>query len=281
MATLQQKCAVTCSEATRAQDFAIQLNAFAEEFDHRLAAALPRAKQTDLADAMSYAVLGKAKRFRAFLVHTAFQFVNADREAAWTIGCAVELVHAASLVLDDMPSMDAAAVRRQKPALHHRYGEGLALVTAMSLVMGAFELLAGNLLDLSAKQKCALSGRLAACCGAAGMAAGQAIDLAGGVSSISQKTSPLTGFCWEAAGIVKGQSAGECAAMYAFGEHLGHLFQMRDDDLDSNGMVAERTDLFHEQSTEDLLLGLPVHAMGMERQHELRQLIDWIVERNR
>ncbi len=142
----------------------------------------------DLAEAMRYAVLDGGKRLRPLLVLAAHEAVqslaqadapgHADAEAALRAACAVELIHAYSLVHDDMPCMDNDVLRRGKPTVHVQYGEALALLAGDALQALAFELLTpgdGSVPDALQARLCRL---LAHASGANGMAGGQAIDLA-------------------------------------------------------------------------------------------------------
>jgi farnesyl diphosphate synthase len=95
-----------------------------------------------LGEAMRYAVLDGGKRLRPLLVLAACQAVGGNQEAALRAGCAVELIHAYSLVHDDMPCMDNDVLRRGKPTVHVKYGEARALLAGDALQALAFELLA-------------------------------------------------------------------------------------------------------------------------------------------
>jgi farnesyl diphosphate synthase len=134
-----------------------------------------------LGEAMRYAVLDGGKRLRPLLVWAAAEAVDGLQPAAVRAGCAVELIHAYSLVHDDMPCMDNDVLRRGKPTVHVQFGEASALLAGDALQALAFELLvpepdqAGGMPDALQARLCRLLGRAA---GAQGMAGGQAIDLA-------------------------------------------------------------------------------------------------------
>ncbi len=137
------------------------------------------AHPVQLHEAMRYAVLGGGKRVRPLLVHAAGEALGAPAGALDCAACAVELVHAYSLVHDDLPCMDDDVLRRGRPTVHVRYGEALAMLVGDALQALAFEALAaapGH--GASAAASAAMVAELARAAGSAGMAGGQAIDLA-------------------------------------------------------------------------------------------------------
>jgi farnesyl diphosphate synthase len=148
----------------------------------RLAQLLPAALGTDalsrLHEAMRYAVLGAGKRVRPLLVHAAGSLTGAPAAALASAGCAVELIHAYSLVHDDLPCMDNDVLRRGKPTVHVAYGEALAMLVGDALQALAFRAVAdcadSGVSTASVVRMCA---DLADAAGSVGMAGGQAIDL--------------------------------------------------------------------------------------------------------
>ncbi len=136
-----------------------------------------------LVEAMRYAVLDGGKRLRPLLVLAAHEAVGgstqvASHNAALRAACAVELIHAYSLVHDDMPCMDNDVLRRGKPTVHVQFGEASALLAGDALQALAFELLTPLDGSVPSKTQAKLCGLLARAAGSAGMAGGQAIDLA-------------------------------------------------------------------------------------------------------
>jgi farnesyl diphosphate synthase len=132
-----------------------------------------------LGDAMRYAVLGGGKRLRPLLVLAAGEAVGGSDAAALRAACATELIHAYSLVHDDLPSMDNDVLRRGKPTVHVRFGEAGALLAGDALQALAFELLTPD--DepaVTPRMQATLCRLLARAAGSQGMAGGQAIDLA-------------------------------------------------------------------------------------------------------
>jgi farnesyl diphosphate synthase len=208
----------------------------------------------ELVEAMRYAVLDGGKRLRPLLVMAAFEAVATPGdssgveaalregfEAALRAACAVELIHAYSLVHDDMPCMDNDVLRRGKPTVHVQFGEASALLAGDALQALAFELLTptdGTVDPVVQARLCALLARAA---GSAGMAGGQAIDLA----SVGQRLSEhqlremhqaKTGALLQGS-VVMGAQCGKpdataLRALDAYGAAIGLAFQVVDDILD-------------------------------------------------
>ena len=190
--------------------------------------------------AMRYGVLDGGKRVRPLLVLAAAQAVGGQREAALRAACAVELIHAYSLVHDDMPCMDNDVLRRGKPTVHVRFGEAQAMLAGDAMQALAFEVLtpeAGVEPALQARL-CSLLARSA---GHAGMAGGQAIDLASIGMPLDEGTlrnmhHRKTGALLQAS-VLMGAACGEVgadvwAALGDYGDALGLAFQVVDDILD-------------------------------------------------
>ena len=228
--------------------------------------------------AMRYSVLDGGKRLRPLLVLAACHAVGGLREAAMRAACAVELIHAYSLVHDDMPCMDNDVLRRGKPTVHVQYGEAQAMLAGDAMQALAFEVLTPPVDDTAAGDSVAvpptlqarLCSLLARAAGHAGMAGGQAIDLA----SIGQ---PLdehvlrdmhhrkTGALLQAS-VLMGAACGPVspstwAALSAYGDALGLAFQVVDDILDVTqasetlGKTAGK-DLYNNKPTYVTVLGL-------------------------
>lgn len=196
----------------------------------------------DLGHAMRYAVLDGGKRLRPLLVLAAAQAVQGLPQAALRAACAVELIHAYSLVHDDMPCMDNDTLRRGKPTVHVRFGEAQALLAGDALQALAFELLTpADQTTISAQVQARLCHLLARAAGAQGMAGGQAIDLAS-VGKILDETSLRTmhrlktGALLEGS-VMMGAACGQvdpaaAQALLHYGQSLGLAFQVVDDVLD-------------------------------------------------
>ena len=161
-------------------DFQSWIAAHQVRFEDVLRELLPRAAVAPqrLHEAMRYAVLDGGKRVRPLLVFAAGELVGADVARLNIVAAAVELIHAYSLVHDDMPCMDDDVLRRGKPTCHVQYDEATALLVGDSLQTLAFQLLAEHRLSDNAQRQLDMIKLLAIASGSRGMAGGQAIDLA-------------------------------------------------------------------------------------------------------
>jgi farnesyl diphosphate synthase len=194
-----------------------------------------------LGEAMRYAVLDGGKRLRPLLVLAACEAVHGNAEAGLRAACAVELIHAYSLVHDDMPCMDNDVLRRGKPTVHVKYGEAQALLAGDALQALAFELLAPEHSAIPAGVQASLCRLLARAAGHAGMAGGQAIDLASiGVRldepQLREMHRRKTGSLLQAS-VLMGAACGAAdtevhSALGDYGAALGLAFQVVDDMLD-------------------------------------------------
>ena len=194
-----------------------------------------------LGEAMRYAVLDGGKRLRPLLVLAACEAVEGNQEAALRAACAVELIHAYSLVHDDMPCMDNDVLRRGKPTVHVKFGQAQALLAGDALQALAFELLAPEGAGVAASIQASLCRLLARAAGHAGMAGGQAIDLASVGCALTEaqlremhrrKTGALL-----QGSVMMGAACGKPAApaqsaLTAYGAAVGLAFQVVDDILD-------------------------------------------------
>jgi farnesyl diphosphate synthase len=223
-----------------------------------------------LGEAMRYAVLDGGKRLRPLLVLAASEAVGGNDEAALRAACAVELIHAYSLVHDDMPCMDNDVLRRGKATVHVKYGQAQALLAGDALQALAFELLAPEGPAIPAPVQAALCRLLARAAGHAGMAGGQAIDLASVGRSLSEgelremhrrKTGALlqgSVMMGAACGVVEPAAL---SALARYGAAVGLAFQVVDDILDVTadsatlGKTAGK-DAAHAKPTYVSLLGL-------------------------
>jgi farnesyl diphosphate synthase len=210
----------------------------------------PEASQPErrLIAAMRHATLGGGKRLRPFLVRAAAALGPAEPAAVLRVGAAIELVHAYSLVHDDLPAMDDADTRRGRPACHVAFDEATAILAGDALQALAFEALARPDWPADADLRAELVAGLARAAGAAGMCGGQALDLAAeGVAldepSITRlqalKTGALIAFACEAGARLAGLDAERRRLVADFAGALGLAFQIKDDLLDATGSAAE------------------------------------------
>ena len=200
-----------------------------------------------LGDAMRYAVLDGGKRLRPLLVLAACEAVDGNPQAALRAACAVEIIHAYSLVHDDMPCMDNDVLRRGKPTVHVKFGEAQALLAGDALQALAFELLVPDDPAIPALVQASLCRLLARAAGHEGMAGGQAIDLASvglalGEEQLREMHRRKTGALLRGSvmmGAACGTPGGDArAALADYGAAVGLAFQVVDDILDATADSA-------------------------------------------
>lgn len=224
-----------------------------EQIEGFLDAHLPADAPAGLGEAMRYAVLDGGKRLRPLLALAAWEAVCGDADPAadapvWSVAGAVELIHAYSLVHDDLPCMDDDVLRRGKPTVHVRFGVAQALLAGDALQALAFEwLVASPWAQAQPALAVALTRELAVASGAAGMAGGQAIDLAGVGQCLDQpaledmhrrKTGALLLASVRMGALAAGAQGAALAAFDRYGRALGLAFQVIDDVLDATADSA-------------------------------------------
>ncbi len=236
-----------------------------------------------LVDAMRYAVLDGGKRLRPLLVMAGCEAVGGNASAALRAACATELIHAYSLVHDDMPCMDNDVLRRGKPTVHVKYGQAQALLAGDALQALAFELLTPDELTpegatIPAALQARLCRLLAQAAGSAGMAGGQAIDLASvgrhlSESQLSEMHRLKTGALLQGS-VMMGAACGAASmqadqALEAYGEAMGLAFQVVDDILDA----TEDSATLGKTAGKDAENGKPtfVSLLGLARSHAFTQ----------
>jgi len=275
---------------------------------------LPKAKihPAQLHEAMRYAVLNGGKRIRPLLVYASGHVVGADPEAMDYPACAVELIHAYSLIHDDLPAMDDDDLRRGKPSCHRAYGEAQGILAGDALQALAFQALTrapSNLLPPAVGIKMVQT--LARAAGSRGMVGGQAIDLAavGQDLNIAQlndmhihKTGALIRASIQLGSLCAvAPSDDVLAQLDRFSKQIGLAFQIRDDVLNVTGDKdqlgkATGSDKALNKPTYPTVLGLEaakdraqelygesvasLAAFG-EEANPLRDLCSFIVERDR
>jgi farnesyl diphosphate synthase len=286
---------------------------------------VPAQAPAGLGDAMRYAVLDGGKRLRPLLVMAAWESTaagavalseqhqaaqNQRNEAALRAACAVELIHAYSLVHDDMPCMDNDILRRGKPTVHVKFGQAQALLAGDALQALAFELLTPQDGGVPAATQARLCALLARSAGEAGMAGGQAIDLASvGVQLSEDQLREMhrlkTGALLQAS-VVMGSACGsttaqQLAGLNSYGAAIGLAFQVVDDILDviadsaTLGKTAGK-DADNDKPTFVSLMGLErarayahtlyqqaidaLQASGLRDTRALHALADMVVQRS-
>lgn len=197
-----------------------------------------------LHDAMRYAVFNGGKRVRPLLVYAAGECLQVPANLLDAPAAAIELIHAFSLVHDDLPAMDDDDLRRGKPTVHRQYDEATAILAADALQPLAFSVIAGAS-DLTASARCRLVQVIADACGSLGMTGGQSLDLLAegqdlDVDQIEKMYAMKTGALIHASALAPALigdniSAEQTAAIDAFGRTIGIAFQIKDDILDETG----------------------------------------------
>ncbi|MGH9400378.1 MAG: polyprenyl synthetase family protein [Thermoanaerobaculia bacterium] len=196
-----------------------------------------------LSRAIEDAALSPGKRLRPLAAVAAGDVVRAPREASLAVGVAVELIHAASLVLDDLPSMDDARRRRGRPALHVEHGVATAQLAAVALLARGMELAAAAP-AMSAPTRARVIAELAAAVGAEGCCAGQSADLAADPKALvledleaihARKTGALFVAAVRCGALAGGAGEAVLEALTRYARNLGLAFQITDDLLDAEG----------------------------------------------
>ncbi|MDA1064221.1 MAG: polyprenyl synthetase family protein [Proteobacteria bacterium] len=233
-----------------------------ERVAQKLDAVLPPVTQAPrmLHEAMRYAVFNGGKRVRPLLVYAAGECLQIEEHILDAPAAAIELLHAFSLVHDDLPAMDNDDLRRGKPTLHRKYDEATAILAADALQPLAFGVLV-DMPDTKAELRIRLLRLVADACGSIGMTGGQSLDLAAEGRSLTAEAiehmyAMKTGALIHAAVVAPALLAesipqAQLAAIGAFGRTIGIAFQIRDDILDVEG----DTDVIGKQAGADERLG--------------------------
>ncbi|HEY9277592.1 MAG TPA: farnesyl diphosphate synthase [Methylotenera sp.] len=230
-----------------ASDFLSWAKAKQARIEQVLDEALPPDSQQPhkLHSAMRYSALGGGKRVRALLCYAAAELCNTDIEVADAAAAAVELIHAYSLVHDDMPCMDDDDLRRGKPSCHKQYDDATALLVGDALQSLAFDVLSTPQLCANANQQISILNILAKATGSTGMAGGQAVDLSSVGKALSQQELEdmhqlKTGALIQAAALLgaAGGTLEQISAVHIYAENIGLAFQVIDDILDTEADTA-------------------------------------------
>jgi farnesyl diphosphate synthase len=238
-----------------AENFSDRVGEYQQRVDARLDAALPPAAVSPqrLHEAMRYAVFNGGKRVRPLLVYAAGECLGVDPDLLDAPAVAIELIHAFSLVHDDLPAMDDDDLRRGKPTVHIRYDEATAILAADALVPLAFLVIA-RLDRASDAARTNLVRLIADACGSVGMTGGQSIDLAAEGTRLSAAELEHM-YALKTGALIHASIVSACllcddmdpdrtAALDAFGRDVGLAFQIKDDLLDVEGdtdVIGKRT----------------------------------------
>lgn len=262
-----------------------------------------------LHEAMRYSALAPGKRLRPILVLASAEAVRGDPELVLPAACALECIHAFSLIHDDLPCMDNDDLRRGRPTNHVVFGEAMALLAGDALLALAFELLTSPKAGLPADRVVRATRMVARASGSWGMVGGQVadmesegrpIDLEGLQRIHSHKTGALLTASACVGALLVGASDQELACLERYGQHVGLAFQIADDILDVIGDEAKigkpvGSDLRQDKATYPKLLGIDrsrtmaaeeaqraieaITEFGIEAE-PLRHLARYIVERD-
>ncbi|WP_346796507.1 polyprenyl synthetase family protein [Halomonas sp. Bachu 37] len=231
----------------------------------RLETLLPMAEGEDdpVGIAMRACLLSPGKRIRPMLLVLAGQGLGSDSSALFDLGCATEMVHGASLILDDLPCMDNAQLRRGQPTIHRQFGEDVAVLAAMALLTEAFRLVASTP-SVPPEARAPLVARLAEASGMRGLVKGQYRDLHAdsrmrSTQAVATTNALKTGALFEAAMLmaatVSEADAFATAELSRFAQALGQAFQHYDDLIDESGGDGKDTGQDRGKPTLIALLG--------------------------
>ncbi len=285
-----------------------QIKPLIERSNHQLDQILsdPTSASGQLLDAMRYSVFNGGKRFRPVLAYAACQAITGQVDAADAPATAVELIHAYSLVHDDLPAMDDDDLRRGQPTCHIKFDEATAILAGDALQTAAFSALLQHTNPQHLPQ---LLTELTQASGALGMVAGQMIDLASVGHTLDvfalenmhrHKTGALICASVRMGAIAGDASAEQLAALTTYAQALGLAFQVQDDILDVEGDTGTLgkqagADAALDKPTYPALLGLEqakikahelvdtalsaLEGFGPEA-HLLRELARYVIQRN-
>ncbi|MAE52092.1 MAG: farnesyl-diphosphate synthase [Micavibrio sp.] len=224
-------------------DLQIAMDDVASSINRTIERLLPETDlpEAPLYEAMRHGTLAGGKRLRPFLVIHSANLFNVDTNRSRRVAAALEFIHCYSLVHDDLPAMDDAALRRGQPTVHKKYGEATAILAGDALLTLAFEVLADPETHEDPRVRCELVRALAQASGGHGMIGGQMLDLIGeqqefDLGTISRlqrmKTGKLMAFACEAGAILGKAGEPQRRALCNYAHDLGLAFQVTDDILD-------------------------------------------------
>ena len=210
--------------------------------------AAPPGLEARVHDAMRYSALAPGKRLRPLLVLASARLFGVAKRSALQVAAAIEMVHAYSLIHDDLPAMDDSDLRRGRPTCHKEFDEATAVLAGDGLLTMAFEVLAHPDTHGDPAVRCELVSALATAAGGGGMVGGQMIDLIaekqtldiGAITRLQRmKTGALIAFSCEAGAILAKAATELRTALRGYAHDLGLAFQIADDLLDVEGSAAE------------------------------------------
>ena len=259
-----------------------EMDTISEAINKTISRLLP---ETDLAEnhifeAMRHGTLNGGKRLRPFLVMQSAALFNVDPSRARRVAAALEFVHCYSLIHDDLPAMDDAALRRGKPTVHRQYDEATAILAGDALLTLAFEVLSDPETHEDPRVRCELITALAKASGGHGMVGGQMLDLIaekedfdlGTISRLQRmKTGKLMAFACEAGAILGKAGDPQKRALCNYAYDLGLAFQVTDDILD---LEADPQDTGKDTGKDEQAgKATFVSAMGKEQAQERAEML--------
>ena len=248
-----------------------------------------------LIEAQRYGLLGGGKRIRAFLVLEMCRLFSGDIAPALPYACAIEMIHASSLIHDDMPCMDDDDTRRGKPSTHKKYGEALALLSGDAMMVKAFEITVKNS-NLSSQENAKAVEILAESTGDCGMLAGQTMDIKAASEKLDFETlirlhKLKTGKLISASAKLGCLAAGieeydeRCVSAIKYAENVGLAFQIIDDILDYNEGKRELNSFLSFMSVEEAtkyaldLTGSGIDAISPYDDGTFTELAKYLIKR--
>lgn len=209
---------------------------------------LPIGEEKKTVEAMIYSLTNGGKRIRAFLVSETAKLFGVSEKESFRVAAALEMIHAYSLIHDDLPAMDDDILRRGKPTCHVKFDEATAILAGDGLLTLAFEILSDEKTNKDAEIRCKLISHIANAAGAFdGMIAGQTLDMFSETCTKEQatpelvkniekmKTGRLIKFACEAGAILGKSSEKEYNKLTRYAKNIGQAFQIADDILDVSG----------------------------------------------
>lgn len=240
----------------------------------------PKAPPADLHRSMRHTLMAPGKRLRALLTLFATRHLEGDDRLAMSSACALEMVHAASLILDDLPAMDNASLRRGLPANHQVFGEATAILAAIALLNRAFGVIAEDI-AVSASNRVRLGEILSRAVGSEGLVAGQEQDLKWSPERATRddvalvharKTAALFSAAAEMGAVTASASEEQIALMEDFGMKLGLAFQILDDLLDATAnKESAGKDVAQDKGRPSLVLTIGREAAAAEAQRRIEE----------
>lgn len=220
--------------------------------------------------AMRYSVVSGGKRIRPILALAACESVGGDIERVLPTACAIEIIHAFSLIHDDLPALDNDDLRRGRPTNHKVFGEAIAILAGDALLALAFETITGRTAGVPPEKVLEVVQRVASAAGTGGMVVGQVVDMISEGKKINRatlefmhrnKTGALMEVSVVSGGILGGADSDQVKALSLYGDRIGLAFQIIDDVLDIEGESetlgkTPGSDLRKQKSTYPALLGV-------------------------